>query len=100
MRCVVLQLLLLSTLAFADYGPASCQISEKSVLRKSPSGIAQVSNLGLIQIRCDVAARPWPLKPGIVRNGLQAEAAVYKISADGTRHLSLIHICPSPLALR
>jgi hypothetical protein len=87
MRCVVLQLLLLSTLAFADYGPASCQISEKSVLSKSSSGIAQVSNLGLIQIRCDVAARPWPLKPGIVRNGLQAEAAVYKISADGTRHL-------------
>jgi hypothetical protein len=86
MRNVVLQLLLLSTLAFADHPPASCQISDKSVLSNSASGIAQVSNLGLIQIRCHVAARPWPLKPGIVRNGLKAEAAAYKTSADGARN--------------
>jgi hypothetical protein len=43
--------------------------------------------LELIQIRCNVAARPWPLKPGIARNGLKAEATAYKISADGTRRL-------------
>jgi hypothetical protein len=87
MRYLVLQFLLLSTLAFADHDPASCQISEKSVVSNAPSGVAQVSNLELIQIRCNVAARPWPLKPGIARNGLKAEATAYKISADGTRNL-------------
>jgi hypothetical protein len=85
MRYLVLQFLLLSTLAFADYDPALCQISDKSVVNNAPSGTAQVSNLELIQIRCHVAARPWPLKPGIGRNGLKAEVIVYKISADGTR---------------
>ncbi len=86
MRYAVLQLLLLSTLGFADHAPASCQISDKSVLSNSASGIAQVSNLELIQIRCHVAARGPLMKPGEVRNGLKAEAAVYKISADGTRN--------------
>jgi hypothetical protein len=83
---VVLQLLLVSTLGFADYPPASCQISDKSELSTSASGIAQVSNLGLIQIRCNIAARPWPLRPGTVRSGLKVEAAAYKTSAEGTRH--------------
>jgi hypothetical protein len=83
---VVLQVLLLSTLAFADYPPASCQISDKSELSTSASGIAQVSNLGLIQIRCNIAARPWPLRPGIVRSGLKVEAAAYKTTAEGTGH--------------
>jgi len=87
MRYSLLQFLLLSTLALADHDPASCQISDKSVVSSSPSGVAQVSNLGLIQIRCYVAARPWPLKPGTFRNGLKAAATTYKISADGTRHL-------------
>jgi hypothetical protein len=68
MRYAMLQLLLLSTLGFSDHTPASCQISDKSVLSNSASGIAQVSNLGLIQIRCDVAAR-GPMKPGEVRKG-------------------------------
>ncbi len=80
----VLQLLLVSTLAFADHGPASCQIADKSVVSRSSSGLAQVSNLGLIQIRCHLTARIWPLEPGVVRNGLKAETTVYKISADGT----------------
>jgi hypothetical protein len=86
MRYAVLQLLLLSTLGFADHAPASCQISDKSVLSNSASGIAQVSNLELIQISCHVAARGPLMKPGEVRYGLKAEAAVYKISADGTRN--------------
>jgi hypothetical protein len=86
MRYAVLQLLLLSSLGFADHAPASCQISDKSVLSNSASGIAQVSNLEQIQIRCDVAARGPLTKPGEVRYGLKAEAAVYKISADGTRN--------------
>jgi len=86
MRYLVLQLLLVSTFAFAR-SPASCQVSDKSVVSRSSSGAAQVSNLGLIQIRCHVAARPWPLEPGVVRNGLKAETTVYQISADGTRSL-------------
>jgi len=57
MKYLVFQILLLSTLAFADSPePASCQVLDKSVLSRTPSGIAQVSNLGLIQIRCRVAA--------------------------------------------
>jgi len=87
MKYLVLQFLFLSTLAFASQGPASCKVSDKSVVSRSPSGIAQVSNLGLIQIRCYVAARPWPLKPGVVRYGLKAETTVHKLSADGTERL-------------
>lgn len=86
MRYLVLQFLLLSTVAFADHDPASCQISDKSVVSHSPSGFTQVSNLELIQIRCNVAARSWPLQPGIVRNGLKAGTTAHKISSDGTTH--------------
>jgi hypothetical protein len=52
MRYLVCPLLLVSTIAFADHDTVSCQISEKSVVGHSASGVAQVSNLGLIQIKC------------------------------------------------
>ena len=87
MRHLALPLLLVSTLAFADQPPASCELSDKSVVSRSPSGVAQVSNLGLIDINCKVAARPRPSKPGVVQYGLKAQTTVYSISADGTRSL-------------
>ena len=59
----------------------------KSVVSRSSSEVAQLSNLGLIQITCRVAARPFPTKPGVVQIGLKAEATVYEISADGARSL-------------
>jgi hypothetical protein len=74
--------LLLSALALAGPSSASCQVSDTSVVSRSPSGMAQVSNLGLIQIRCDVPARP-PMKPGEGRYGLNAAATVYQIASDG-----------------
>jgi len=85
MRLLLIQLLLASTLAFANHGSASCQVSDESVVGRSASGIAQVSNLGLIQIRCRVAARPFPSQPGEVLTGLRAQTKVYKISADGMK---------------
>jgi len=81
------QILLVSSLAFGTDPPASCEIAEKSVVSRSSSGVAQVSNLGLIQITCRVAARHWTPKPGVVHNALKAEATVYEISADGARSL-------------
>ena len=85
MKYLLLQFLLLPTLALAEHGPASCEIAHRSVVSITASGIAQVGNLGLIQIRCSVGARPFPLKPGSFRNGLKADATVYNMSADGTR---------------
>ncbi|MCU1304796.1 MAG: hypothetical protein JWQ87_5080 [Candidatus Sulfotelmatobacter sp.] len=81
----MLQFLLLSTLALAERGPASCEISHGSVVSKTASGIAQVGNLGLIQIRCHVGARLFPLTPGSFRNGLKADATVYNIAVEGAR---------------
>jgi len=85
MSLALAQLLLVSSLAFAGDSPASCEIADRNVVSQSASGVAQVSNLGLIQIRCRVAARPWPLKPGEFHNGLTAETTTYVISADGAR---------------
>ena len=85
MKCFAYALVLASALAFGDSGPASCQVSEKSVVSRSPSGIAQVSNLGLIGINCGVAARPWSRKPGTFRRALKAGVTVYEVSADNTR---------------
>ena len=85
MRHLALLLLLVSTIAFADHDTASCRISEKSVVGRSASGVAQVSNLGLTQINCRVPARPRPPEPGVAQYGLRAATTVYQISADGTR---------------
>src|SRR6266550_4820223 len=85
MKQIVFLIPLVSTLVFAEVGPASCEISDKSIVSRTSSGVAQVSNLGLIQVRCSVNARPWPSKPGDVRDGLKAAVTVYKVSVDGTR---------------
>jgi len=52
---------------------------------RSSSGLAQVSNLGDIEIICRVPARPFPIKPGESRNGLRAATTAYKISPDGSK---------------
>jgi hypothetical protein len=61
---LIAQLLILSSVAFGGDQPASCELSHKSIESHSSSGLAQVSNLGDIQIRCRVPARPFPIKPG------------------------------------
>ena len=77
------QLLLLSCVAFGGDKPASCELASKSIVSRSSSGLAQVSNLGNIQITCHVPARPFPTKPGESHNGLRVATTAYKISADG-----------------
>jgi len=75
--------LLLTNAAFASDQPASCEIAKSSILGLSSAGLAQVSNLGLIEIVCRVSARPFSDKPGQVRYGLKAATTAYQISADG-----------------
>jgi hypothetical protein len=79
------QLLLLSSVAFGGDKPALCELASKSIVSRSPSGLAQVSNLGDIQITCRVPARPFPTKPGESHNGLSAATTAYKISPDGSK---------------
>ncbi len=78
-------ILLLTNIAFASDQPASCEIAKSSILGLSSTGLAQVSNLGFIDITCRVSARPFPDKPGEVRYGLRAATTAYQISADGIR---------------
>jgi hypothetical protein len=79
--------MLLSSVAFAGDRPASCELVGKSVVSRSSSGLAQVSNLGLIQIECHVPARPFPTKPGEARYLLKVATVAYQISPDGSKKL-------------
>jgi hypothetical protein len=84
---ILVQVLVLCSVAFGDDKPALCELETKSIVSRSSSGLAQVSNLGDIEIRCRVAARPFPTKPGESRNGLTAATEAYLISSDGTETL-------------
>src|SRR5580704_17791047 len=79
--------LLLSSVAFGGDKPASCELARKSIVSRSSSGLAQVSNLGDIEITCRVPARPFPTKPGGSRNGLRVATTAYKIPPDGSKGL-------------
>ena len=88
MRYVLLaQLLFRSCLAFGGDKPATCELASKSIVSHSSSGLAQVSNLGDIQIICRVRSRQFPTKLGESRNGLRAATTAYMISPDGGRKL-------------
>jgi hypothetical protein len=76
------QLLFLSCVAFGGDKPAACELASKSIVSRTSSGLAQVSNLGDIQIRCRIGARQFATKPGETRNGLRAATTAYKISPD------------------
>ena len=82
---LITQLMLLSSVAFAGDRPASCELVGKSVVSRSSSGLAQVSNLGLIQIECHVPARPFPPKAGEARYVLRAATVAYETFADGSK---------------
>jgi hypothetical protein len=79
------QLLVLSSWAFGGDKPVSCELESKNIVSRSSSGLAEVSNLGDIQITCRVPARPFPIKPGDSRDGLKVATAAYQISADGSK---------------
>jgi len=76
-------ILLLTSVAFANDQPASCEIAKSSIASRSVTGLAQVSNLGLIEVICSVPARPFPTKPGEFQNGLRAGTTAYEISQNG-----------------
>lgn len=78
-------LLFLSFMAWGADKPATCTLENKSIVSRSASGIAQVSNLGDIEIRCGVPVRSFPSKPGESLNGLRATAISHKISTIGSR---------------
>jgi hypothetical protein len=82
------QLLLLSSVAFGGDKPALCELASKSIVSRSSAGLAQVSNLGNIQVTCRVPARPFPTEPGGAgRFGLRVATTAYKISPNGSRNL-------------
>ena len=91
---ILAQILLSASVAFASDIRPSCELAKESILGRSSSGLAQVSNVGNIQITCRIPARPFPTKPGETRNGLTAATTVYEVSADGNKKLvpSEVHV--------
>jgi len=95
LRYIILaQILLSASVAFASDTPPSCELAKESILSRSSSGLAQVSNVGDIRIRCRVPARPFPTKPGEFRDGLTAATTAYEVSANGGKKLapSEVHV--------
>jgi len=95
LRYIILaQILLSASVTFASDIRPSCELAKESILSRSSSGLAQVSNLGDIHVTCRVPARPFPTKPGESRNGLTAATTAYEISADGSKKLvpSEVHV--------
>jgi hypothetical protein len=82
---LVTYLLLLSSMAFAGDQPASCELAGKSMVSRSSSGLAQVSNLGDIQITC--SARPRPYSWGESRSPLKIATVAYQVLPDGSKKL-------------
>lgn len=76
------QILLVSCVAFASDGTASCELADKSIVARTSSGLAQVSNVGDIQITCSVPARSFPTKPGEVLNGLTVATTAYEVLSN------------------
>jgi hypothetical protein len=78
-------ILLLTSFAFANDQIASCEITKSTIVSLSPAGLTQVSNLRLIEVVCSVSARPFPSKPGEIRNGLRAATTAHEIAQNGDR---------------
>ena len=88
------QILLGSCIAFAGDRTASCELSDKSIVARSASGLAQISNVGDIELTCSVPARAFPTTLGQSQSGLQVVTKAYQISPDGSEELvpSEVHL--------
>src|SRR5262249_40657781 len=64
--------------------PASCAIDPQSIVSRSSTGVAQVSNLALIYARA-VVSPPRPVPAGGALLGLRVEATVRQIVPNGGR---------------
>jgi hypothetical protein len=78
-------ILFLTSVAFANDQIASCEITKSTIVSLSPAGLRQVNNLRLIEVVCSVPGRPFPSKPGEVRNGLRAATTAHEITQNGDR---------------
>jgi hypothetical protein len=96
MRYIIIlaQILLCASAAFASDMRPYCELVKESILSRSSSGLAQVSNLGDVHIKCRVPARPFPSKLGESRNGLTATTTAYEILTNGNKTLvpSEVHV--------
>ena len=95
LRYIILaQILPSASVTFASDIRPSCELAKESILSRSSSGLAQLSNVGDMRIRCRVPPRPFPTKPGESRNGLTAATTAYVVSADGSKKLvpSEVHV--------
>jgi hypothetical protein len=93
---LVAQLLVLSSLAFGGDKPAACELESKNIVSHSSSGLAQVSNLGDIQITCRVPVRPFPTKPGSEgQYMLKVVTATSQISANGSKKSVISEVHPT-----
>ena len=70
----------------ADIRP-SCALAEKSIIGRTPTGLAQVSNLDSVEVTCRIPARRVPTKPGEGLDGLGVHTNAYEISPNGERKL-------------
>ena len=78
------QLLILSSLqAFGGDQPASCELASGSIVSHSASGLAQVSNVGDIQIQCRVPARLYSSRPDGGLEMLKVVTVTSEVSTDG-----------------
>jgi hypothetical protein len=76
---------MLASVAFAADKPALCELAKTSIISVSPSGLAQVSNLGSIEITCRVSGRPFPNKPTENRGALKAGITAVEFFPDGNK---------------
>jgi hypothetical protein len=83
------QMLLVPCVAFGGRKAASCELANKSIVSRSSSGLAQVTNLAEIEITCSVPGRPFPFL-----NGLTVITTVHEVSPSGRKKLvpSEVHL--------
>jgi hypothetical protein len=82
------QILLVSGVAFAGDGTATCKLADKNIVARTASGLAQVSNMGDIEITCSVPERAFPITPGSrPLSGLKVSTKARQLSRDGSEKL-------------
>jgi len=76
------QIVLVPWVAFCSNLTASCELADRSIVGRASSGLAEVSNLGLIEITCRMPARSVP-----TTSLLKVATRVYEVSPTGSLRL-------------
>ena len=84
--------LCIAPLAVAAEPRTVCKVLDQSIVGRSAAGIAQVSNLAEIQLQCNIAGRPFPIKPGETRNGLRATATAAQETPHGGERETAVQV--------